>query len=54
MLARFANALAAAAERFVPSAFAIAVLLTLVTFGAAAALAGATPSTIVIAWGRGS
>ncbi len=53
MLARFANALAAAAERFVPSAFAIAILLTLFTFGAAAALAGATPSTIVVAWGRG-
>lgn len=36
-----------------PSAFAIAILLTLVTFGAAAALAGSSPSTIVIAWGRG-
>ena len=53
MLARFANALAKVAERFVPSAFAIAILLTLVTFGAAAALAGSSPSTIVIAWGRG-
>ncbi len=53
MLARFANALARVAERFVPSAFAIAILLTLVTFGAAAALAGSSPSTIVIAWGRG-
>ncbi len=53
VLARFANGLAGIAERFVPSAFAIAILLTLVTFGAAGALTGATPSTIVLAWGRG-
>lgn len=53
MLARFAALLATAAERYVPSAFAIAVLLTFVTFVSAAALTGAGPAAIVVAWGRG-
>ncbi len=53
MLARFAALLATAAERYVPSAFAIAVLLTFVTFAAAAALTGAGAPAIVVAWGKG-
>lgn len=53
MLARFATLLATAAERWVPSAFAIAVLLTFVTFAASATLTGAAPTAIVVAWGRG-
>lgn len=52
MLARVATLLAAAAERWVPSAFAIAVLLTGVTFAGALAI-GAAPGDAVVAWGRG-
>ena len=52
MLARVATLLATAAERYVPSAFAIAVLLTGVTFAGAFAI-GATPGDAVAAWGRG-
>ena len=53
MFARVAALLATAAERYVPSAFAIAVLLTFVTFAAAAVLTGAGAPAIVVAWGRG-
>jgi short-chain fatty acids transporter len=52
VFARVATLLATAAERYVPSAFAIAVLLTGVTFAGAFAI-GATPGDAVIAWGRG-
>ena len=52
MLARVATLLATAAERYVPSAFAIAVLLTGVTFAGAVAI-GATPGQTLVAWGRG-
>ncbi len=52
MLARIATLLATAAERYVPSAFAIAVLLTGVTFAGALGI-GATPAETVVAWGRG-
>lgn len=52
MLARVAALLADIASRFVPSALAIAILLTGVVFAGASA-AGATPATIVTAWGRG-
>ena len=45
--------LAAAAERHVPSAFAIAVVLTFVTFAAAGALTDASGPAIVVAWGQG-
>ena len=52
MLARLATRLADLAERVVPSAFAIAVLLTGVTFAGALAI-GASPGDTVVAWGRG-
>lgn len=52
MLARLATLLADLAERYVPSAFAIAVLLTGVVFAGALAI-GATPGDTVVAWGRG-
>lgn len=52
MLARLATRLADLAERFVPSAFAIAILLTGVTFAGALAI-GASPGETVVAWGRG-
>lgn len=52
MLARLATLLAHSAERYVPSAFAIAVLLTGVTFVGALAV-GASPGDTVVAWGRG-
>ncbi|MBP7776923.1 MAG: short-chain fatty acid transporter [Acidobacteria bacterium] len=52
MLARLATLLADVAERYVPSAFAIAVLLTGVTCAGALAI-GATPGDTVVAWGRG-
>lgn len=53
MLARFAALLATAAERYVPSAFAVAVLLTFVIFAGAALATGAGPMAIVVAWGGG-
>ena len=52
MIARLASLLAAAAERWVPSAFAIAVLLTGVVFAGGLAT-GAAPATVLAAWGRG-
>ncbi len=52
MLARLAALLATVAERYVPSAFAIAVLLTGVVFAGALAI-GATPGDTVVAWGQG-
>ncbi len=52
MLARLAILLAHSAERYVPSAFAIAVLLTGVTFAGAMAI-GATAGEAVVAWGQG-
>lgn len=52
MLARLATLLAATAERFVPGAFAIAVILTFVTF-AGAVLTGASARDAIVAWGGG-
>ncbi|MEZ5290220.1 MAG: TIGR00366 family protein [Vicinamibacterales bacterium] len=52
MLAFIASRLAHVAERYVPGAFAIAVLLTGVVFAGALA-AGAGPGAIVVAWGQG-
>lgn len=52
MIARLASFLAAVAERWVPSAFAIAVLLTGVVFAGALAI-GATVEATLAAWGRG-
>ncbi|MGD9902285.1 MAG: TIGR00366 family protein [Vicinamibacterales bacterium] len=53
MLSRLAGPLAAMAERWVPSAFAIAVILTAVVAGAAALLTGASPHVILSGWGNG-
>jgi short-chain fatty acids transporter len=51
-LARVATALTAISQRWIPSAFAIAVILTFVTFAIAIA-AGASPAQTLIAWGNG-
>jgi len=53
MLATLAIRLSAATARLVPSAFAIALILTFVTFALAFTVAGASPSRIVIEWGNG-
>jgi short-chain fatty acids transporter len=53
MLATLAVRLSAATARIVPSAFAIALILTFVTFALALTVAGASPSRIVIEWGNG-
>ena len=51
-LSRVATILTAISQRWIPSAFAIAVILTFVTFGIAVA-GGASPGQTVIAWGNG-
>lgn len=51
-LSRVATALTAFSQRWIPSAFAIAVILTFVTY-AIALLAGASPSQTLVAWGNG-
>jgi short-chain fatty acids transporter len=51
-LSRVATALTMLSQRVVPSAFAIAVLLTFVVFGIAIA-AGATPLQALVEWGNG-
>jgi len=53
VLSRLAAPLAAVAERWVPSAFTIAVLLTAVIVVAAAVLTDAAPAAILGAWGDG-
>lgn len=53
MLSRAAIRLTELTERVVPSAFAIALLLTFFTFGLAIVMAGASPGRIVIEWGNG-
>jgi short-chain fatty acids transporter len=53
MLSRMAVRLSKVTERLVPSAFAIALLLTFVTFGFAFIIAGASPARVVIEWGNG-
>jgi short-chain fatty acids transporter len=53
MLASLAIRLSDLTERVVPSAFAIAVLLTFVTFLVAMGVAGASPARVVIEWGNG-
>lgn len=53
MLSTLAVRLSAATERFVPSAFAIALLLTFFTFGVAVTIAGATPARVIVEWGNG-
>lgn len=52
-LSRLATALTALSQRWIPSAFAIAVLLTFVTFGLAMGVGGASPMQAVIEWGDG-
>jgi short-chain fatty acids transporter len=53
MLSALAVRLSDLTARVVPSAFAIALLLTFVTFAFAMAVAGAAPSRVVIEWGNG-
>jgi short-chain fatty acids transporter len=53
MLSRLAVRLTELTERLVPSAFAIALLLTFVTFGFAVTIAGASPARVLIEWGNG-
>jgi short-chain fatty acids transporter len=53
MLSTLAVRLSDLTERLVPSAFAIALLLTFVTFVVAMGVADASPSAVVIAWGNG-
>jgi short-chain fatty acids transporter len=50
-LSRVATALTVISQRVVPSAFAIAVLLTFIIFGIAI-VAGATPLQVLVAWGN--
>jgi short-chain fatty acids transporter len=51
-LSRAAAVLTALSQRWIPSAFAIAVILTFVTFAVAVA-SGASPGRTVVAWGNG-
>ena len=51
-LARIATGLTALSQRWIPSAFAIAVILTFVTFAIAIG-AGASPQSALIEWGNG-
>jgi short-chain fatty acids transporter len=53
MLSTLAVRLTELTERFVPSAFAIALILTFVTFGLALTVAGAAPARVLIEWGNG-
>jgi short-chain fatty acids transporter len=52
VLSRLATALTAVTQRWIPSAFSIAVLLTFVIFAIAIA-AGARPARVLIEWGNG-
>ncbi|MBN1206427.1 MAG: short-chain fatty acid transporter [Myxococcaceae bacterium] len=52
-LVRIAEGLGRFSARFVPSAFSIAVLLSLLTMGLAVAWAGAPPEQVLGAWGGG-
>jgi short-chain fatty acids transporter len=52
MIARAAIALTVLSQRWIPSAFAIAIILTFVTFGIAIG-AGAAPQQALVAWGDG-
>jgi short-chain fatty acids transporter len=51
-LSRVATTLTALSQRWIPSAFAIAILLTFVTFAISIA-AGASPQQTLVAWGNG-
>lgn len=53
MLTRLALSLTGFSQRFLPSAFAIAVLLTFFTFAVAMAVAGASPLEVIVEWGQG-
>ncbi|MGE3276229.1 MAG: short-chain fatty acid transporter [Vicinamibacterales bacterium] len=52
-LSRLAHTFTTLSQRFIPSAFSIALILTFVTFGLAMAIVGAGPGEAVIAWGNG-
>jgi short-chain fatty acids transporter len=53
LLPRLADALSRLSARFVPDAFSIAALLTLLALGLGLTLGGATPSECALAWGNG-
>jgi short-chain fatty acids transporter len=53
VLGRIAALLSRLAERWVPSAFTIAVLLTCAVAGTALSLTAATPRDVLVAWGEG-
>jgi short-chain fatty acids transporter len=53
LLSRVAIVLTAWSQRTIPSAFSIACLLTLVTFGLALMAGGATLRTVIVQWGDG-
>jgi short-chain fatty acids transporter len=53
LLPRLADALARLSARWVPDAFSIAALLTLVALGLGLTLGGATPAECALAWGGG-
>ncbi|MGE0041535.1 MAG: short-chain fatty acid transporter [Vicinamibacterales bacterium] len=52
-LSRLAHTFTSLSQRYIPSAFSIALILTFVTFALAMAVVGATPASAVIAWGDG-
>ena len=52
-LARMGTAFTAFSERYIPSAFSIAILLTFAVFGLAMVAVGAGPLEVVIEWGNG-
>jgi short-chain fatty acids transporter len=53
MLAALSSRLTTFSQRYIPSAFAIAILLTFLTFLIAMTAVGASPARVIIEWGRG-
>jgi short-chain fatty acids transporter len=53
MISRLAGALTVWAQRWVPDAYVIAILLTAIVFAMAVGMGGATPLQVVDAWGAG-
>lgn len=53
LLVRIADVIGRFSARYVPSAFAIAVLLTFVTFALGLTVGGASPSEVISGWGSG-
>lgn len=53
LLGRAATLMSALSERFIPSAFSIALILTFVVFGVSMATTGASLPAVVVEWGNG-